>query len=62
MSVDKSPLFTGFHSVFEAHERGETIILGDYSDFLCDHLWVSKAGSGYRENPVEVCAKCGVER
>jgi hypothetical protein len=28
----------------------------------CDHLWFSKAGSGYRENPVEMCAKCRVER
>ena len=27
----------------------------------CDHFWVSKAGSGYRENPVEVCIKCGME-
>jgi len=27
----------------------------------CDHLWVNKAGAGYRENPVEVCAKCGME-
>ena len=27
----------------------------------CDHLWVNKAGAGYRENPVEVCVKCGEE-
>ena len=44
MSADKSPLFTGFHSVFEAHERDETIILGDYSDFLCDHHWHWEVG------------------
>ena len=28
---------------------------------VCDHLWLNKAGAGYRENPVEVCAKCGEE-
>ena len=28
----------------------------------CDHLWLNKAGAGYRSNPVEVCAKCGEER
>jgi hypothetical protein len=27
-----------------------------------DHLWVNKAGAGSRENPVEVCVKCEVER
>ena len=28
----------------------------------CEHLWVHRAGAGYRENPVEVCAKCGAEQ
>ena len=28
----------------------------------CDHLWVHRAGSGYRANPVEICAKCDTER
>jgi len=28
----------------------------------CRHEWANKAGAGYRENPVEVCVKCGVER
>jgi len=28
----------------------------------CDHLWVNKAGAGYRENPIEVCVKCGIEQ
>ena len=27
----------------------------------CRHDWVNKAGIGYRENPVEVCVKCGIE-
>jgi hypothetical protein len=27
----------------------------------CRHEWVNKAGAGYRENPVEVCIKCGME-
>jgi short-subunit dehydrogenase len=27
----------------------------------CDHVWVNKAGAGYRENPVEVCVKCEEE-
>jgi hypothetical protein len=28
-------------------------------DRICEHDWVNKAGAGYRENPVEVCVKCG---
>lgn len=31
-------------------------------DKTCNHLWLNKAGTGYRSNPVEVCAKCGEER
>jgi hypothetical protein len=27
----------------------------------CRHEWANKAGAGYRENPVEVCIKCGLE-
>lgn len=30
-------------------------------DLICEHDWVNKAGSGYRENPVAVCIKCGEE-
>jgi hypothetical protein len=30
-------------------------------DRKCEHQWVNKAGAGYRENPVEVCIKCGEE-
>lgn len=29
---------------------------------VCNHLWLNKAGAGYRENPIEVCTKCGEER
>ena len=32
------------------------------TEVKCEHLWVNKAGAGYRENPIEVCVKCGVER
>lgn len=28
----------------------------------CKHVWVSKAGAEYRENPVEVCTKCLLEK
>ena len=28
----------------------------------CDHLWLTKAGSGYRANPAEICAKCDTVR
>jgi len=28
----------------------------------CRHEWANKAGAGYRENPVEICVKCEVER
>jgi hypothetical protein len=31
------------------------------NDRICEHDWVNKAGAGYRENPVEVCVKCGEE-
>jgi hypothetical protein len=30
-------------------------------DRICEHDWANKAGSGYRENPVLVCIKCGEE-
>jgi hypothetical protein len=30
-------------------------------DRICEHDWANKAGAGYRENPVEVCVKCGEE-
>ena len=28
----------------------------------CDHLWLTKAGSDYRANPAEICAKCDTVR
>jgi hypothetical protein len=28
----------------------------------CDHVWVRKAGAGYRAMPVAICTKCYVER
>jgi len=31
-------------------------------EYECDHLWVHRAGSGYRANPVELCAKCDTVR
>ena len=30
--------------------------------YECDHLWLTKAGAGYRFKFVEVCAKCGGEQ
>jgi hypothetical protein len=27
----------------------------------CRHDWVNKAGVDFRENPIEVCIKCGLE-
>lgn len=44
-------------------ESVEKLKFSDLKDEVeCDHLWVNKAGAGYRENPVEVCVKCEEER
>ena len=29
---------------------------------ICAHLWVHRAGSEYRANPVEFCAKCDIKK
>ena len=31
-------------------------------DRICEHLWLTKAGSDYRANPAEICAKCDTVR
>ena len=31
-------------------------------EYECDHLWLTKAGSDYRANPAEICAKCDTVR
>ena len=31
-------------------------------DRICEHLWLKKAGSEYRANPAEICAKCDTVR
>ena len=34
----------------------------DKLDQKCDHMWVHKAGAGYRSMPVAICTKCYAEK
>lgn len=42
------------HSDISASSSSDTL-----PESKCDHLWLTKAGTGYRFNFVEVCARCG---
>ena len=65
ISFDTKPTEERKFSELETQVEHSDISASAISDTLpeseCDHLWLNKAGAGYRENPVEVCAKCGEE-
>ena len=48
---------TNGHSDISASAISDTL-----PESRCDHLWLKKAGSDYRANPAEICAKCDTVR
>jgi hypothetical protein len=68
-ALHAQPVSTHYEGCWERHGWCAVAYLLDAAENLkssdlkteveCDHMWVSKAGAGYRENPVEICTKCG---